>query len=308
MTSFQEPLQKPLQEPAFPDRAAADHLASGVLYRIRPTRGLASLNLGDLWVYRELIFFMTWRDIMVRYKQTVLGVSWAILQPVLQMVVFTLLFNRVAGLSSDGLPYPLFNFSALLPWIMFEKAVNEAGRSLVTNRNMLTKVYFPRMIIPLASVLASLVDFLLSFGVLVGLMLYYHFQPTANYKIALTPAIWTLPFFLLLSMTTAFGVSLWLSALNVLYRDVGYIIPVLSRIWFFITPIVYSTREVTGIWGLIYAFNPLVGVVDGFRWALLGSGNAPGPTLVISTIVSLIILVSGLFYFRSMERTFADEI
>ncbi len=304
MTSFQEPLQ----EPAFPDRAAADHLASGVLYRIRPTRGLASLNLGDLWVYRELIFFMTWRDIMVRYKQTVLGVSWAILQPVLQMVVFTLLFNRVAGLSSDGLPYPLFNFSALLPWIMFEKAVNEAGRSLVTNRNMLTKVYFPRMIIPLASVLASLVDFLLSFGVLVGLMLYYHFQPTANYKIALTPAIWTLPFFLLLSMTTAFGVSLWLSALNVLYRDVGYIIPVLSRIWFFITPIVYSTREVTGIWGLIYAFNPLVGVVDGFRWALLGSGNAPGPTLVISTIVSLIILVSGLFYFRSMERTFADEI
>jgi lipopolysaccharide transport system permease protein len=275
---------------------------------IRPTRGLASLNLRDLWVYRELVFFMTWRDLKVRYKQTLLGAAWAILQPVMLMVVFTLLFERVAGLSSEGLPYPLFNFAALLPWNMFAHALSTAGNSLVANRNMLTKIYFPRMILPLASVLASMVDFLIAFSVLVGMMVYYHLQPPANFHITLTPALLALPLLVLLSLVTAFGVSLWLSALNVMYRDVGYLIPFLTQLWFFITPVVYSSGVVSGHWRLIYALNPMVGVVNGFRWALLGTQTAPGPMMAVSVGVALLILVSGLFYFRRMERVFADEI
>ena len=273
---------------------------------IRPTRGLAALNLRDLWVYRELIVFMTWRDLIVRYKQTVLGVSWAILQPLLQMAVFTLLFGEVAKLPSEGVPYPIFTFTALLPWGMFSKALNDAGRSLVNNRNMLTKVYFPRLVIPLASVLAGVVDFLIAFGVLVVMMVYYHF--TGQYHVVLTPAIWTLPLFLLLALVTALGMSLWLSALNVLYRDVGHILPFLTQFWQFITPVAYSATLVPPRWQLAYAINPMVGVVEGFRWALLGSASAPGPMLAVSVVVSLALLVSGVLYFRNMERTFADEI
>jgi len=274
---------------------------------IRPTRGLAALNLRDLWLYRELIYFMTWRDLLVRYKQTVLGVSWAVLQPVLQMVVFDLLFNRMAGLSAEGFPYPIFNFTALLPWNMFAHALNVASRSLVSNRNMLTKIYFPRVIIPLSSIIASVVDFLIGSVVLVGLMIYYHLQPTAHYRIEITPALLWLPAFFLLAFISTLGVSLWLSALNVVYRDVGHVIPFLTQIWLFITPVVYSSREISASWRVIYALNPMVGVVDGFRWAILGT-QAPDGSVWVSVMAAVAVLLSGMVYFRRMERTFADEI
>jgi lipopolysaccharide transport system permease protein len=268
---------------------------------LRPSRGLGALNLRDLWVYRELIYFLIWRDIKVRYKQTVLGASWAVLQPVLQMVVFTLIFGNLANLGSEGVQRELFYFTAILPWSLFSKALTDAGRSLVTNRNMITKVYFPRLVIPLSSVLSGLVDFGIAFVVLLGLMAYF--------GAALEWTALALPFFVLLALVSALGVSLWLSALNVIYRDVGQVLPFLSQLWFFITPIVYSSREITSeTWRLIYALNPMVGVVDGFRWALLGAGSPPGPMLLISTTVSVLVLISGLFYFRRMERTFADEI
>jgi lipopolysaccharide transport system permease protein len=276
---------------------------------LRPTRGLTALNLRDLWIYRELIYFMTWRDLKVRYKQTVLGATWVVLQPLLQTLIFTLLFHGAAGFKSEsGIPYPIFSFAALLPWNMFAHALSTAGHSLVNNRSMLTKVYFPRLIIPLSPILASLADFLIAFVVLIGMMLFYHLSPSASYTIQLTPALLTLPLFLLLALITTLGVSLWLAALNVLYRDVGHIIPFLTQIWLFITPIVYSSRIVSAKWQVIYALNPMVGVVNGFRWALLGTHPAPGPMLIASTIVALLILISGLFYFRNMERTFADEI
>jgi lipopolysaccharide transport system permease protein len=278
------------------------------IFVIRPSRGLGSLNLKDLWFYRELVYFLTWRDIKVRYKQTLLGVSWAIIQPVLQMVVFTLLFNRVANLSSDGVPYPLFNLAALLPWRIFAKALNDAGRSLVSNRNMVTKVYFPRLVIPLASVMGGVVDFGFGFLVLSGLMAYYHFLPGSDFQFQPSLALLALPLFLLLALLTALGVSLWLSALNVLYRDVGYALSFLTELWFFVTPIVYSSSEIPVNLRLLYALNPMTGVVEAFRWALVNTQTAPGPMVLVSTMVSLIILVSGLFYFRRMERVFADEI
>jgi lipopolysaccharide transport system permease protein len=273
---------------------------------LRPTRGLASLNLGDLWVYRELIFFMIWRDIKVRYKQTALGASWAILQPFLQMVVFWLLFGRVAQLPSEGIPYPIFTYVALLPWGLFAKALNDAGRSLVNNRNMLTKVYFPRLIIPISSVLAGVVDFAIAFTVLVAMMIYY--QATGQFTFHFSWALLTLPLFLLLAIITALGASLWLSALNVLYRDVGHILPFLTQFWQFLTPVAYSATLVTGPWSWIYALNPMVGVVNGFRWALLGTDTAPDALMMLSVVVAIVLLVTGLFYFRNMERTFADEI
>ena len=277
---------------------------------IRPSRGLGALNLRDLWLYRELIYFLTWRDIKVRYKQTVLGAAWAVMQPVLQMVVFTLLFNRVANLSSNGIPYPIFNFAALLPWRLFAKALNDAGRSLVTNRNMVTKVYFPRLVIPLASVLGGVVDFAFAFLVMIGLMMYYHFAPGSGYQFQASPALLSLPLFLLLALLTAFGVSLWLSALNVLYRDVAYVLPFLTELWFFITPVVYSSTEIPERFRLLYALNPMTGVVEAFRWALFGAQSqaAPGPMVAVSALVAIVVLVSGLFYFRRMERVFADEI
>jgi lipopolysaccharide transport system permease protein len=267
---------------------------------LRPSRGLTSLNLVDLWHYRELVYFLTWRDIKVRYKQTFLGASWAVIQPVMQMVVFTLIFSGLAGLSSEGVPYPIFNFTALLPWGLFAKALTDAGRSLVANRNMITKVYFPRLVMPVSSVLAGVVDFAIAFVVLLGMMAWFKVTPTAG-------SVY-LPFFLVLALLTALGVSLWTSALNVIYRDVGYVLPFLTQLWFFITPIVYSSQEVSERWRILYAMNPMVGVVDGFRWAVLGTGNPPGFTLLISIVVMLVVLVTGIFYFRRMERTFADEI
>jgi lipopolysaccharide transport system permease protein len=224
------------------------------------------------------------------------------------MVVFSLLFNGVAQLSSEGLPYPLFNFAALLPWGLFTRGLNDAGRSLVNNRNMITKIYFPRMVIPLASVLSGLVDFMIAFLVLCGLIIYYHFSPTANFDFVFSWRLLALPFLLLLTLITSLGVSLWFSAMNVIYRDVGYVLPFLTQLWFFITPIVYSSSEIKGTLRLFYMLNPMTGVVEGFRWALLGTNFSAGPWLAVSVTISLVILVGGLFFFRQMERTFADEI
>lgn len=265
---------------------------------LKPTRGWAALNLGELWLYRELIYFMTWRDLKVRYKQTVLGAAWAILQPFLSMVVFSVFFGRWLGVPSGDVPYPVFSYTALLPWGLFSKAIADAGRSLVTNRAMITKVYFPRLTIPLASVLAGIVDFLIAFVVLLGMMWYY--------DIEITSKVFTLPFFLLLALIASLGVGLWLSAMNVFYRDIGYIIPFLTQIWFYLSPIVYATSTVPEKLQPIYALNPMVGVIDGFRWALLGQEPAPGPLLIISSAVAVILLVSGVIYFRRVERTFAD--
>jgi lipopolysaccharide transport system permease protein len=267
---------------------------------IKPTKGWGSLNLRELWLYRELIYFLTWRDLKVRYKQTVLGAGWAILQPVLSMIVFSIFFGSLLNVPSEGVPYPIFSYAALLPWGVFAKALNDTGRSLVSNRAMLTKIYFPRMVIPLASVFSSLADFLIAFIVMLGLMLYYRIAPTSN--------IWTLPLFLLLAVITALGVGLWLSAMNVLYRDIGYMIPYITQLWFYLTPIVYSSSEVPEEWRFFYALNPMVGVVEGFRWALLGTADAPDPMIAVSATISLVIFISGMFYFRRMERTFADMV
>ena len=275
---------------------------------LRPTRGLAALNLRDLWLYRELIYFLTWRDILVRYKQTLLGAAWAVLVPVLQMVVFTLLFGEGGKSAPDGIPYPIFSFAGLLPWNLFAKALGDAGRSLVMNRSMITKVYFPRVVIPIASVLGGVLDFAIAFLVLLVMMVYYSINQVGGYRLNLTPAIWTLPLFLLLALITALGVSLWLSAMYVLYRDVGHILPFLTQLGLFATPIIYASSRVPAKWQIVYALNPMVGVVDGFRWALLGTQNGPGLMLIVSVGVAVVVLITGMFYFRHMERTFADEI
>lgn len=267
---------------------------------IEPSKGWGSLNLRELWIYRELVYFLTWRDLKVRYKQTALGAGWAILQPVLSMVVFSIFFGGLLNVDSGDVPYPIFSYAAILPWGVFAKALNDTGRSLVSNRAMLTKIYFPRMVIPLASVFSSLADFLIAFIVMLGLMFYYKIAPTAN--------IWTLPLFLLLAVITALGVGLWLSAMNVLYRDIGYMIPYITQLWFYLTPIVYSANEVPEQWQFFYALNPMVGVVEGFRWALLGTADAPSPMIAVSAAIALIVFISGMYYFRRMERTFADMV
>lgn len=269
---------------------------------IKPTSGLAALNLRDLWIYRELVFFMIWRDIKVRYKQTALGAAWVVLQPVLTMLIFNFLFGNIAKMPTDGdIPYPIFSYTALLPWGLFATALNSASRSLTSNTNMITKTYFPRLVLPISSVLAGLLDFAIAFLVLIGMMFYYGITPGLN-------AIWALPLFLLLAIVTALGIALWLSAINVQYRDVGYALPFLSQFWMFVTPIAYSSSVISEQWQVVYALNPMAGVVNGFRWALLGVGNPPDILIGISAAIALLVLVSGLVYFRHMERTFADTI
>ncbi len=267
---------------------------------LKPSTGWAALNLRDLWLYRELIFFMTWRDLKVRYKQTLLGASWAILQPFLTMIVFSIFFGNLAKVPSDGVPYPIFTYTALIPWTLFSKALQDASRSLVANSHMITKVYFPRMILPLSSVIAGVVDFLIAFVVLLGMMMFFHIIPTAK--------VWVLPLFLLLALITAIGVGLWLSALNVLFRDINYILPFLTQFWMYLTPIAYPSSMIPSKWWIIYALNPMVGVVEGFRWALLGTGQPPGVMAMVSSIVAVLLLVSGMFFFRRMERLFADMV
>ncbi len=268
---------------------------------IKPISGWAALNLNDLWIYRELVYFLTWRNLKVRYKQTALGAAWAILQPFLTMVVFSIFFGNLAKVPSDGVPYPIFSYTALLPWTLFSKALTDAAHSLVQSSHMITKVYFPRLILPLASILSGLVDFALAFIVLFGMMLFYGILPTAN--------VWTIIPFVLLALVTALGVGIWLSAMNVLYRDIGYVLPFLTQFWMTLTPIAYPASLLPEKWRLIYALNPMTGVVEGFRWALLGStASAPTTMLAVSAGISFLILISGLFYFRRMERRFADMV
>jgi lipopolysaccharide transport system permease protein len=269
---------------------------------IRPSSGWSALNLKDLWRFRELVFFLTWRDIKVVYKQTLLGVAWAIIRPLVQMVVFSLIFGSIAQLDSEGVPYTIFTYTALLPWQFFSKAMSDAGRSMVSNRNMITKIYFPRLVIPFSTQLSGLVDFAIAFVILLGLMAYYNIQPTA--------AMWWLPLFLLLTMITSLGVGLWLSAMNVHYRDVGYVLPFLLEVWKYITPVAYSAQYISDNWKIVYALNPMAGVVQGFRWAILGIEADPSfyTTITISSIIAVLVLISGLFYFRRMERTFADTV
>jgi len=267
---------------------------------IRPTDGWVAINFHELWEYRELLYFLTWRDIKVRYKQTALGAAWAVIQPFFTMVVFSLFFGRLAQVPSDGIPYPVFAYCALVPWSFFAGSLDRAGNSLVTSANLLTKVYFPRLVIPMSAVLAGLIDFVIAFIVLVAMMLAYGITPTW--------AVVTLPFFLLLALVTALGVGLWLSALNVQYRDVRYTIPFITQFWLFASPVAYSANLVPEQWRWLYGINPMAGVIDGFRWALLGRESAPGPLLIVSVVMVVLIFVGGLFYFRRMEKSFADVV
>lgn len=265
---------------------------------IRPSTGWLPVDFKELWRYRELVFFLTWRDIKVRYKQAVLGVAWAILQPLLTMLIFTLIFGVLLKTPSQDIPYPLFSLSALLPWQLFGTALQRSSVSLVGNANLITKVYFPRLAIPFSAVLAALVDFLVSFLVLLGVMAYYRYWPGWN-------VLW-LPVLMLLALLTALSVGLWLSALNVQYRDIQHMVPFIVQVWMYASPIVYPIDIIPeGIWRWLYGLNPMVGVIQGFRWALLG-GTPPDATMWISVAVVLILLVSGLYYFRRMEKTFAD--
>lgn len=272
---------------------------------IRPPRGWQAINLRDLWLYRELVFFLTWRDIKVRYKQAVLGIAWAVIQPIVTMLVFTFIFNQFLDVKPDaGISeawYPIFAFAGLLPWQFFQGALQRASISLVSNANLLTKVYFPRLIIPSSAVAAGLVDFAISFVIMIGLMIYFGVPFTLH-------LLW-LPVFLLVALLTALAVGLWFSALNVQYRDVQHMVPFLLTIWMYVSPVVYPIDiiNVSKFWQVIYALNPMVGVIQGFRWALFGT-NPPGWMFFVSLGMVVVLLVSGIFYFRRMERTFADLI
>ena len=267
---------------------------------IEPVRGWTSIDLRELWESRELLFFLAGRDIKVRYKQTALGVVWAVLQPFSMMVVFSIFFGRLGGIPSDGLPYPLFSFAGLVPWSFFAYALSEASNSVVGSQQLITKVYFPRLTIPIATVLAGAVDFAIALAILLVMMLGYGIAPTIR-------ILWVVPM-VLLAVVSALGVGLWLSALNVKYRDVRYVLPFLTQLWMFATPIAYPSSLLNTTWRSVYALNPMVGVIEGFRWALLGSLTPPGPMLVASSCAALALLIGGAMYFRRMEATFADVV
>jgi lipopolysaccharide transport system permease protein len=283
---------------AFPptDRGASD-IPVQVL---SPASGWVPVHLGELWDYRELVAFLVWRDIKVRYKQTALGVAWAVIQPFITMVVFSVFFGRLAKMPSDGAPYPVFTFSALLPWQLFSYALTESSNSVVVNQRLLTKVYFPRLIMPLAAVSVGLADFTVSVAVLGGMLAYYGIAPGLS--------LLTIPLWALFAVVSALSVGIWLSALNVKYRDIRHTLPFLAQVWLIATPVAYSSSIVPARWRPLYALNPMVGVVDGFRWAVLGQGQAPGLNVAISAAAVAALLVTGLFYFRRMERTFADVV
>lgn len=270
------------------------------IIRIEPSKGWVSLKLKELWEYRELLYFLIWRDVKVRYKQTVLGAAWAIIQPFFTMVVFSLFFGRLAKVPSDGIPYPIFTYAALVPWTFFANGLNQASNSLVSSANLIKKVYFPRLAIPIATVLSGIVDFVLAFITLIGMMVYFGFVPTTN--------VFWLPLLLLLALIISLGVSLWLSAMNVQFRDVRYIIPFLTQLWLFATPIAYPSSLLSEPWRTIYGLNPMVGVVEGFRWALLNTDTAPGPMIIVSSFVTMLLLISGALYFRRLEKSFADVV
>ena len=267
---------------------------------IQPSRGWVSLKLDELWGCRELLYFLIWRDVKVRYKQTVLGMAWAIIQPFFTMVVFSLFFGRLGNIPSDGIAYPVFSYAGLVPWTFFAHGLSQSSNSIVANANLIRKVYFPRLAIPIATVLSGGVDFILAFVVLLGLMFYFGIVPSIN-------VAW-LPLFLLLALVTSLGVGLWLSAMNVQFRDVRYAVPFLTQFWLFSTPIAYPSSLLPEPWRTLYGINPMAGVVEGFRWALLETHETPGPLIIISTLAALAILVSGAYYFRRMEKIFADVV
>jgi lipopolysaccharide transport system permease protein len=269
---------------------------------IEPSRGWVSLQLRALWEYRELLYFLVWRDLKVRYKQTALGAAWIVLQPIVSMVVFSFLFGTLLKVPSGNVPYPIFAYAALLPWNYFASSLNRSSTSVVGSAQLITKIYFPRLIIPISGVLSGLVDFAIAFLVLIGLMVYYGVAPTLA-------VVW-LPAFLLLAILTALGFGLWLSALNVRYRDINYLVPFLIQMWMYVTPVIYGSTLIPARFRFLLGLNPMTGVVEGFRWALLGSqladAQAPGLLLVVPVIITAVVLVSGAIFFRTTERTFAD--
>jgi lipopolysaccharide transport system permease protein len=267
---------------------------------IKPKKGLFHLDLKDVWQYRELLYFLVWRDVMVRYKQTAIGVGWTILQPLLTMLIFTVIFSKLAKIPSDGMPYPVFAFTALLPWTFFSQALTRSESSLVNSSNLVTKIYFPRLLIPLASVLAPVIDLFFSFLILLVLMAWFHVAPTRG--------LLALPLFLGLAVLTSLAVGLWSSALNVRYRDVGYTIPFLTQVWMYASPVAYPVSMVPEKWRLLYSLNPMVGVIEGFRWALLGKESPDFGVMAVSSVAVLILLMGGIVYFKRMEHTFADII
>ena len=281
-------------------RQDTSHSRPAPTYVLRPTKGWVRLNFTEMWNYRELLYFLTWKEVKVRYQQTVMGMAWAIMQPAFSMIVFTIFFGKLAKMPSDGIPYPLFSYTALLPWTLFTSGVTKSANSLVGESSLLKKVYLPRLFLPLAKNVACLVDFFLSFMILVVLFFYYDVSLTLN-------VLW-LPLFIFLAFITSLGVGLLLSALNAQFRDVQYIVPFFIQMWLFITPVVYPTSMLPDAYKFIYSLNPMVGVVDGFRWALLGVGEGPGLTMFTSFTVTGIIFVAGLYYFNVMEKTFADVV
>src|SRR5881227_506937 len=268
--------------------------------RIEPPRSLFELRLREVWAYRELLYFFVWRDVKIRYKQTAIGVLWVVLQPVLNMLVFTLFFGRLAKLPSDGLPYPVFYFAALVPWTYFSYALQMTTNVVVDNQRLITKVYFPRLILPISAALSGLVDFAIGFVVLAIFTLAYGIRPTVA-------ALW-LPALLALAFFTALGVGLWLSALNALYRDVRYVIPFLIQFWMFASPVAYPSSIVPARWRWLYGLNPMAGVIDGFRWAITGRGEPPGLVLLVSASAVILVLLGGVFFFNRMETTVADHV
>jgi homopolymeric O-antigen transport system permease protein len=267
---------------------------------IEPTKGWVSLQLRDLWSYRDLLYFFAWRDIKVRYKQSIFGAAWAVIQPFFTMIVFSLFFGRLAGIPSDGVPYPVFSFAALVPWTLFANGLSQSANSLVDNSNLIKKIYFPRLLIPFSSLLSGLVDFTIAFVVLMGMGLYFGIVPTIN--------ILLLPFFLLLALVTALGSGLWLSALNVQFRDIRYVVPFLVQFLLFATPVAYPSSLLAQPWRTLYGLNPMASVVEGFRWALLGTNTPAVGMVFISTLMALGLLFSGAFYFRRVEKSFADVV
>ena len=282
--------------------SSASEVADIPVLVLKPSKGWVSLGVAELWEYRELLYFLTWRDIKVRYKQSVLGIAWAIIQPFVAMVVFTIFFGKLANLGPEGVPYPIWNYSAMVVWTYFAFALTRSSNSLVASSALLKKIYLPRLVVPFAATLSGLVDFFIAMAVLIPMMLFYGYAPTLN-------TLWLFPL-IALAFVTAIGVGLWFAALNVQFRDVKHAVPFLVQIWFFSTPIVYSASDkiTDPMWMAIYSLNPMVGVAEGFRWALLGLDTKPGPMILASALVSTSILIGGLYYFRRMEKTFADVV
>ncbi|HTG01092.1 MAG TPA: ABC transporter permease [Nitrospirota bacterium] len=279
---------------------AVDKSGKRPLVVVQATQKLLQVDFGELWRYRELLYFMAWRDVIVRYKQTAIGASWAVIQPLITMIIFTLIFGVLARVPSDGIPYPVFAFAGLLPWTFFSQVLTRGGNSVVASSNLVTKIYFPRILLPIAAAAAPAVDFILMFLMLFALMAWYH--------IALTWNLLALPLFLGLAFLTSTAVTLWLSSLNVRYRDVGYIIPFMSQVWMYASPVVYPASVIPEKWRLLYGLNPMAGVIEGFRWSLLGNGSPDFKVIAISACVVLVLLIGGLMYFKRVEQTFADVI